>query len=97
MSERRTVLFAAATAASSGKFYLSGEELPAKVEISGLTSGDTVDLMEGDGVTFEDSYDGAQVQFSYQTKNTVAIYAPGHYKVDKGSTTGTVAAILHTS
>ena len=96
MSRRRT-LFAGATAAATATFELSGKQVPATVQVNGLASGDTVDMMQGDGATFEDAYDGSQVQFSYQGTNTIAIYAPGHYKLDKGSTTGTVSAVLYTS
>ena len=99
MSERRELLFAAATGAATGDFYLSGEECPASIFVSGMEAADTVDLQitTDGGATWEDSYSGAaQDQAAYQSNTSIGIYTPGHYKVNKGSTTGTVAAVLYT-
>lgn len=100
MTTRRDELFTAATAAASETFYISGEEVPSTVFVSGMATGDTVDLQitTDGGKTWEDSYSGgSQDQAAYQSDTSIAIYSPGQYKVNKGTTTGTVAATLITS
>ena len=92
----RINLFSAATAAASQTFSLAAEER-GRIVVHGMASGDTVDLMVPDinGINWEDAYDqNGQIRFSYQVLNTVLIEGPGDYKIDKGSTTGTVAAYL---
>lgn len=89
-------IFAAATAAKTGTFFLGAEEV-ARVVVYGLASGDTVDAQVPNlaGTTWTDMYDAnGQVQFEYQVTNTLLFVGPGHFKLDKGSTTGTVGAYL---
>ena len=76
----------ARTAASQATFRVTSQDVPVKVSAGNLGAGDTVDILEKRGATFETS--GVQIT---ATNPSRLLQGPGIYQLSKGVTVNTVS------
>jgi len=91
------VLLAAKTGADQSKsFYVAKDQVVTVMVSPDLATTETADIQisHDDGTTWADYIDGTAVELTL-TKNTLRLYGPMLYRVDKDATAGATGVYLH--
>jgi hypothetical protein len=91
-----TTLIAGSTGAITAEFGATADRLPVTLLAVGLAGAEVATIKHSgdDGTTFTTTYQEGSVVELTATNNVLALHAPGHYRIDKGTTAGAAAIYL---